>query len=49
MLLKLNRIMRKMVLVLGAVCLVFKLLDKKTSRPVSQREGFQTEEFDDIW
>lgn len=49
MLLKLNRIMRKIILVLGAVCVIFKLFDNKASQPKSQREGFQTEEFDDIW
>lgn len=49
MLLKLNRIMRKIVLVLGAVAAVYKLFERRSSLPKEQHEGFQTEEFDDIW
>ena len=49
MLLKLNRILRNIVLIIGALCIVFKLAEKKTSQKNDQREGFQTVEFDDIW
>jgi len=46
---KLNRFLRKVVLILGAVCIIFKLADKQMSKQLEQYEGFQTEEFDDIW
>lgn len=53
MILKLNRFLRKIVLVLGALCIIFKLLDRGTEKPKSKHkvktEGFQTHEFDDIW
>lgn len=49
MILKLNRFLRKIVLVLGAICIIFKLMDKKTCQKKVQHEGFQTQEFDDIW
>lgn len=53
MLIKLNRFLRKIVLVLGALCMIFKLLDRDTDKPKSKHkvktEGFQTHEFDDIW
>lgn len=49
MLLKINSIMRNILLVLGVVCVIFKLLDKKVSQPKDQQDIFQTVEFDDIW
>ncbi len=49
MLLKLNRILRKIVLIIGAVCVISKLFEKQANKPKQQREGFQIEEFDDIW
>lgn len=49
MLLKLNRFLRKVVLILGAICVIFKLADKHMSKQLEQYEEFQTEEFDDIW
>lgn len=53
MLLKLNRFLRKIVLVLGALCVIFKLLNKESEQSETKHrtkhEGFQTHEFDDIW
>lgn len=49
MLFKLNRFLRKVVLIIGAVCVIGKLAEKKMSLPKENLEGFQTEEFDDIW
>ncbi|MBQ3610643.1 MAG: hypothetical protein IJA01_00040 [Firmicutes bacterium] len=46
---KLNRFLRKVVLILGAVCIIFKLAYKQMSKQLEQYEGFQTKEFDDIW
>lgn len=49
MLLKLNRALRKIVLMIGAICIIFKIADSRHSHKKEQREGFQTVEFDDIW
>lgn len=49
MLLKLNRILRNIVLIIGSVCVILKLADNKASKKNNQGEGFQTVEFDDIW
>ncbi len=49
MLLKLNRFLRKIVIILGALCVILKLADKQMSKQLEEYEGFQTEEFDDIW
>ena len=49
MLFKLNRFLRNVVLIIGAVCVIGKLAEKKMSLPKENLEGFQTEEFDDIW
>ena len=49
MLLKLNKVLRKIVLVVSAICVVLKLIDKKSNQTTQQHEVFQTEEFDDIW
>ena len=49
MLIKLNRILRYIVLILGGLCVIFKLKEKKTTEKELFGEGFQREEFDDIW
>ncbi len=49
MLIKINRVMRKILLITGAVLLVFKVTEKKKTDRKSEEEGFPTEEFDDIW
>ena len=50
MILKINRFLRNIVLILGALCLIFKLVDKQTGQPkVKEETDFQIEEFDDIW
>lgn len=49
MLRKINRIMRNIILVAGAVLVIFKLFDSNRIEKKSEKEGFQTEEFDDIW
>ncbi len=49
MLVKLNRILRYIVLILGGLCVIFKLKEKKTTEKELFGEGFQREEFDDIW
>lgn len=49
MLIKLNRILRYIVLVLGGLCVIFKLREKKATERETFGEGFQREEFDDIW
>lgn len=49
MLMKINRVMRKILLITGAVLLIFKVTEKKKIDRKAEEEGFQTEEFDDIW
>ena len=49
MLSKINRATRKIILIVGAIFLVFKLTEDKETDKRSEQEGFQTEEFDDIW
>ena len=49
MLLKINRVLRNIVLIVGALCVVFKLAECKVNKKDNQREDFQTVEFDDIW
>lgn len=49
MLIKINSVMRKAVLIMGAIFLIFNLTEKKKAGKTSEKEGFQTEEFDDIW
>lgn len=49
MLIKLNRILRNVVLVIGAICIVFKLVDKKVNEKIDVNEEFPEVEFDDIW
>lgn len=49
MLIKVNRFLRKIVLILGVLCVAFRLADKQMSKQLEEYEGFQTEEFDDIW
>lgn len=49
MLIKLNRILRYIVLILGGLCVIFKLKEKKATEKELFGEGFQREEFDDIW
>lgn len=49
MLIKLNRILRYIVLVLGGLGVLYKLRDKKAVERETFGEGFQREEFDDIW
>lgn len=49
MLIKVNRFLRYIVLILGGLCIVFKLGEKKATEKETFGEGFQREEFDDIW
>ncbi|MDO4544775.1 MAG: hypothetical protein Q4C25_01335 [Bacillota bacterium] len=49
MLAKINGTLRKIFLIVGAVCVIFKLTEKKKEERKSSKQGFQTEEFDDIW
>ena len=46
---ELNRQLRKLILVLGAVFALFKLIEKIELPQEPEEEGFQTHEFDDIW
>ena len=46
---ELNRKLRKLFLALGAVFALFKLIEKIEFKPLPEKEGFQQEEFDDIW
>ena len=46
---KLDKILRTIVLITGALCIVFKLADSKKSAKNDGHEDFQTVEFDDIW
>lgn len=48
MLIKLNKILRVLIVVTGALALILKLADKDRQHD-TQDEGFQTREFDDIW
>lgn len=49
MLIKLNRFLRNILIIVGAVCVILKLADSKINQSVQKIEGFQTKEFDDIW
>lgn len=49
LLLKVNRIMRNIVLVIGAVMVVCKVTERKEREINTSDEGFQIKEFDDIW
>ena len=49
MLLKVNNMLRSMLLLIGAVALVFKLTEKREREMDTSDEGFQIREFDDIW
>ena len=49
MILKISKALRKLVLIIGAICIVFKLADRQMSKQIEKYDGFQTEEFDDIW
>ena len=49
MLLKLNRFLRYVVLIIGGLCAVFKLLDKGSVKPIEEKDDYQPVEFDDIW
>ncbi|MBQ3321247.1 MAG: hypothetical protein IJH05_00190 [Firmicutes bacterium] len=44
---KLNRILRTLFIICGALFLILDLLPKKIVQ--SNKEGFDNEEFDDIW
>ncbi len=46
---KINRDLRKIFVLLGAVFALFKLIEKIEFAPKPEKEGFQQEEFDDIW
>ena len=46
---KINRIMRIVLLAAGALFFVFKLTEKNKIEKKSEKDGFQTKEFDDIW
>ena len=48
MLTKLNRFLRALIVITGALALIFKLTAKDRQYD-AQEEGFQTREFDDIW
>lgn len=50
MLEKLNNKLRKIILAIAVITLVFKLTEKRNDNDnAAGDEGFQTEEFDDIW
>lgn len=49
MLLKVNRLLRNALLIMGAVTLIFKVTEKKEREIETSEEGFQIKEFDDIW
>jgi len=53
---ELNSLLRKIMLIIGAVALIFGIADRKTQQKPKMpeygsdmREGFQIQEFDDIW
>lgn len=49
MLREINSKLRKLILIIGSGLLVFKLIEGRGKSEKPDREGFQTEEFDDIW
>ena len=49
MLLKLNRFLRYVVLIIGGLCAVMKLLDKTCDKAIESKDDYQPVEFDDIW
>ena len=46
---KINRILRIIILIAGGAFFICKLTEKKKIERKSYKEGFQSEEFDDIW
>lgn len=46
---KINKVLRNIVLIVGALYGVCRLFGSSKHEYVSDKEGFQTEEFDDIW
>lgn len=49
MLTKIDKMLRTTVLVTSAVLVLIKLAEGNQEKKETMREGFQTEEFDDIW
>ena len=49
MLRKLNRFLRTIFIIMAAVFALFKLVEKIEFEKGPEPEGFQTQEFDDIW
>ena len=49
MLLKLNRFLRYVVLIIGGLCAVLKIFDKGAKKPIEENDDYQPVEFDDIW
>lgn len=49
MLFKVNRVLRNIVLMIGAVLVVLKITEKRETEIKTSEEGFQIREFDDIW
>lgn len=47
--LKMNRLLRNVLLLVGAAALIFKVTEKKEREIDTSEEGFQIREFDDIW
>lgn len=46
---KIDSALRSIVLILGAIYIVFKLTEKKKASKKVSKHGYQTEAFDDIW
>lgn len=48
-LLKINRALRNLILIVGTVMAVIKITETKERESNTSDEGFQIKEFDDIW
>ena len=48
-LLKIDAALRNVLLVIGAILVIFKITEKKEPETKTSEEGFQIKEFDDIW
>ena len=49
MLIRINRTLRKILLIAAPIILIYKLIDNSSRLNQSKEEGFKTKEFDDIW
>ncbi len=49
MLVKLNRFLRNVVLIIGGLYAILKIFNKGSAKPIEEKDDYQPVEFDDIW